>query len=643
VNYAFILPIVVFFFIFILIILIESVPDWRIAFLKASGIWGLTVTIITEALSIFNWVTFWGLIGAWSFILLAASLLLFFNRNKFENLTSLIPAIRIQLCPWVTTSIIGILLIVFTIGIIAIKSPPNNYDAMAYHMSRVMHWIQNRNINHYPTSIQRQLFLQPWSEYAILQFQLLSQSDRLANLVQWFSVFGSIIGVSVLARIFGAEIRGQVLSSVFASTLPMAILQGSSTQNDAVVGFWVICFIVAFLQLIENESISNSIYVGLSLGLAFFTKATAYIYCFPIVVMFGFLWIRKYKKLYIKSLVVIFTLVLATNINFLMRNYITYGNPLGPQWKVKSFETEFLNETYSIPSTISNLVRNISIHLGTMYPRTNTQIENFIRSIHKHIGFDPDDERTTWMLTEYSVIPLSFNEDLAGNPIHFWLVAISMVFALFMKNGRLVKLYILSILLIIIIFSVLLKWQLFHSRLHLPIFFISSPLFGYVFSDRVIREVYIAYKVIVIFLFLSAIPWIFRSEYRPLVGEKSIFLQPRHSQLFMGLEDNENAYINTAKFITKTECSKFGLILWPNDMEYPFWALIRDFSESDYKITHIHVNNESRIYRDELHETDMSCIIVDTTGVIDKSINNGQKEYKLLLTEKHINVYGIGT
>ena len=73
---------------------------------------------------------------------------------------------------------------------------------MSYHMPRVMHWIQNQNVDFYPTSTTRQLYVSPFSEYVILHLQLIVNGDRLANLVQWFSMFGSLIGVSLIAREF---------------------------------------------------------------------------------------------------------------------------------------------------------------------------------------------------------------------------------------------------------------------------------------------------------------------------------------------------------------------------------------------------------------------------------------------------------
>ena len=58
---------------------------------------------------------------------------------------------------------------------------------MAYHLPRIEHWLQNKNIYPYPTNIVRQILSPPLSEYIIANFQILSNSDSFSNLVQFLS------------------------------------------------------------------------------------------------------------------------------------------------------------------------------------------------------------------------------------------------------------------------------------------------------------------------------------------------------------------------------------------------------------------------------------------------------------------------
>src|SRR5262245_35403163 len=168
--------------------------------------------------------------------------------------------------------------IVSLTGLIALVAPPNTYDSMTYHLGRVVHWIQNHDVRPYPTNIDRQLYNPPWAEFAISHFHILSGGDRLANAVQWLSMLGSIVGVSLIAKQLGGSWDCQVLASLVALCLPMGILQASSTQNDYVVTFWLVCFayyVFLILQVVQGPSSFwlQAILAGISLGLALLTKA----------------------------------------------------------------------------------------------------------------------------------------------------------------------------------------------------------------------------------------------------------------------------------------------------------------------------------------------------------------------------------
>jgi len=180
------------------------------------------------------------------------------------------------------------------IGLIAFLSPPNNWDSMTYHMSRVMHWIQNRGIEFYPTNILRQLHSNPFAEFVILHFQILSGGEYFANAVQWLSMIGCLIGVSLIAKEFGLTLYGQIVSVIFCVTLPMGILQASSTQNDYVASFHVICFLFFSIKIFKGKHDRLLIYaIGSSLGLAILTKATAYLFIFPFLCWFVSKGIKK--------------------------------------------------------------------------------------------------------------------------------------------------------------------------------------------------------------------------------------------------------------------------------------------------------------------------------------------------------------
>lgn len=85
----------------------------------------------------------------------------------------------------------------------------------------------------------------PWAEFAIIHFYVLSGGDRLSNGVQWISMLGNLTGVSLIAKQLGGTKESQLLAALIAASLPMGILQASSTQTDYVVTLWLVSFLIS--------------------------------------------------------------------------------------------------------------------------------------------------------------------------------------------------------------------------------------------------------------------------------------------------------------------------------------------------------------------------------------------------------------
>src|SRR6266853_1806931 len=122
---------------------LAATNDWRSAFMKAAVVWGLIVVASTEALSPFRALSATPLAAVWADALLAVTA-------------------------------VPLAFIAVATGVIAWVAPPNTYDSMAYHMARVAHWAADGTVADYQTNILRQLYLPPWSEFAVLQLLVLS-------------------------------------------------------------------------------------------------------------------------------------------------------------------------------------------------------------------------------------------------------------------------------------------------------------------------------------------------------------------------------------------------------------------------------------------------------------------------------------
>lgn len=568
---------------FIALTLYKRGQDGRTAFLSASVIWGVLLTGGTEALSLFRGFTFSSAAIFWLSATLISVIIFFTSPGGFRS-----PDITIRFDLQMLLG--GAALIATITGFIALVSPPNNWDSMTYHMSRVVHWIQNQGVQHYPTHILRQIELNPWAEFAIMHFQILTGHDHLANLVQWFSMIGCIVGVSLIARQLGADLRGQVHACVITATIPMGILQASSTQNDYVVSFWLVCFVFFGLLFKHNPSRSHMIFSASSLGLALLTKGTAYIYALPFIVWFLISGVSTLRWKMGPLVVITAIVVLALNLGHYQRNYHLFHNPLS------SGQTNYYNDHLSVPSFVSNSARNLALHLGTRSQRINKILESPIAGLHRLLGTDMNDPKTTWGGTTFAIARMNFHEDTAGNPLHILLLFITMAAVLSAPRFRLLPnalQYLGAIISAASLFCFLLKWQPWASRLHLPLFVLSSSLAGTVMGMSGHKRT--AHAVMIILL-LAAVPAVIRNVSRPLLSGKyhqSILRSSRLDQYFSNLPLIKESYHESIKATKSQKCESIGLRIGEDDWEYPIWVLANEMYGHRPRIEHIEVYNAS--------------------------------------------------
>jgi len=223
----------------------RQIPDLRDRLLIASIAWGTAVIASTELLSRFNHISRPWIFAVWCAAgpLAAAATSLVPKISRNEQM----PSARPDCLHRAMFASIAIILVMC--GLASWIGPPNNWDSMTYHMTRVVHWIQNGNVSFYPARNPSQLELPPGAEYIILHLQLLFDGDRLANMVQWLAFVGCMVAVSNIARDLGGDARTQALAALLTATQPSACLESATTQGDLVSSFWLLCFIWLILRI----------------------------------------------------------------------------------------------------------------------------------------------------------------------------------------------------------------------------------------------------------------------------------------------------------------------------------------------------------------------------------------------------------
>lgn len=566
---------------------------WRRSFLSAAIVWGVLLVALTELLSSFFLITMPGILGAWIVVSLFASILLFYlYYQHYQVLTSerklfgrLAKAVTKKSFLSISLFCLGFLLILTLL--VALQAPPNNYDSMTYHMSRVMHWMQNQSVAHYPANNWRQVDSPPWSSFAIMQFQVLSGGDRLANLVQWFSMAGVLIGVSLIAKELHASLVGQLLACIVCATIPMGLLQSVTTQNDYVVSFWLVCLAYnALLVLRRHVCLRVCLEFGGSLGLALLTKGTAYIYAFPFVMILAVCLIKYFGLRFWKPGIALLLPTVALNYNHWWRNFQAFGDPLGVTGDVTK------NRLFTLEAVISNLVRNIALNIPVAYQPINDFFEAGIIAFHDHIlRLDVNDPRTTFSGTSFSLPvtgkgnPIYLNEDTSGNPLTLGLFSLAVVGYIVTPRLRNSKrdIYLFSLAVIILLLNALLAWQPWGTRLQLPFFVLASPFIGSILGE--ISFFYRWRHFLLLILTLAALPYILFSAFRPILSSNHfvtappIFEQSRLNAYLNLRSDLRDQYFQSAEVTLLAGCYDIGLsYLNGNTLEYPFWPISDSFS-----------------------------------------------------------------
>ncbi|HBE52352.1 MAG TPA: hypothetical protein DDW76_27170 [Cyanobacteria bacterium UBA11369] len=456
-----------------------------------------------------------------------------------------------------------------------------------------------------------------------MHFQILSGSDRFANLVQWFSMIGSLIGVSLIAKELGANLLGQIFSTVFCVTIPMGILQASSTKNDYVVAFWLVCLVYFILNAVKcRQHQLLDFKIGASLGLALFTKGTAYIYSLPFLIWLILSLLKRLRWQIFKPVLTILTLAFSINLGHYTRNLILFASPIysPPEYEI---------DVISLPTLISNIIRNMALHMAIPLDLVNNNvIEQAIIKFHNLLGVNVNDPRITTPGVEFGIQGSPTFEDTAGNPIHFYLILSSIILAITTKKIRqqsYIVEYLITLIAAFILFCLLLKWQIWQSRLHITLFVLFSALVGIVFSKLSIQRIGVYAGI---FLMVLSLFWVFYNDSRPIIGKYNIFNQSRIDQYFNIRSDIREDYKEAVKFIKNQGCSQIGLSLRIDAWEYPFWVLLQKDSNPAPWIENINVQNVSSVKSKHYpYNNFTSCAIISMQFGGEEKIVTGNNLY----------------
>jgi 4-amino-4-deoxy-L-arabinose transferase-like glycosyltransferase len=597
-------------------------------FLAAVSFGALTV-ILTEVLGAFSALSPGRLAGAWA--VSAAALFLLdrtgrkarpsggppFSMRVGQALRRVVA--RDRLAGLLLPILLCLLLLTLTAAVVY---PPNNYDSMIYHVARVMHWAQQGSVAHYPTSILLQLQGAPLAEYFLLHLYLLTGTDALFNLVQWLSLLLAILAVYAAAELTFR--RAGLTASALAVTLPMAVLQASSTQNDLVAAAWLAVAVCLGLGALRRPKVTLLVpFTGLALGLAALTKPTALLISAPFAATFFACLL--YRRVRVPVLLLSAALIGLPSLPFLARNLAYFGSPYGPTW-------ELPNKPISLSGTASVAIRNVALHSqvplpGAVFEAANAGALGLLHACHGVLGIPVDDPRYSFKRKDAFVpndcglrkrgITAPFHEDCTGNPLHVVLFLaffpIALVAAVRRPTGprgarRCLRARRAGILMAATGISFLtiaayLKWQPWGARLDLPLFVVACVPLGVLAANLrgAVRG------ILVVLMAALAVSAVCLNAIRPVSPRLLTTPIDRRASYFANRPDLLQPYSELVRTIRATGCRRIGYQAGREPFEYPFWVLL---GEGGYAFRFEHVGGVERPWRDLRDLSFKPCAVI---------------------------------
>jgi len=524
-------------FLCLIIYLGQVRPTWgrRLTFLRAAIISGAYGILSIETLSLLDAVTQITLTITWSLPLLGLCIALGILWRRDRGLR--LPVFTFPEGWFDRALLLGIILVLLITAFVAWVTPPQTWDSLNYHMSKVAHWAQNNSVKPYASGVIVQNSLPPGAEFNILHLYILTGGDRLSNFVEWFAMIGSLVAVSLAAKKLGAGESEQILSVVFAVTLPMGIV-----------------LLAAYLIIKKGSWKKLFAYVSLAIGLVIFINA-----------------------------------------GHLLRTADLYGTPF-PEDQI----TRHANQMRNLKGLTSNTIRNVSLHLGTPSPHFNKAMAIAINQIHAWLNIDVNDPGTT-AFTNFRLKKPSTNEITAGNSAHMWLLIAVFGLLLFRRRRlpRSVALYSIVIMLTFLTFAFLFKWEPFASRFHLPFFILAAPVVG-LFLFRTVTRCFaqiigLALLVLSLPWLLSIQSRPLVPDALSTVGS---ILNESREVLYFAVEPSYRApYVDITERITAEGCTSVALAISGAGAEYPFWVLL-GAPRDDLQIEWLVSGTPSAAYKD---------------------------------------------
>ncbi len=500
------------------------------------------IILITEILSLFNKIYGVYYLTA-TIVLFLVSLLLVKNIKQmiisdFKNVNFYRNYIYVQDSKLLTFFLCAILISFAWRMFLIIYVPPNNWDSMTYHLSRVAYWLQNQSLRHYYSRNSAQVIFPFNGEILLLWTMAASKLDRFCGFIQFvcYLLSGTLVYKCAREYLKISVIPALIVMLVWYA-LPEVILESTSTQNDLVVAYFIMFSLVYFLLGIPKHT-KYLVCSAIALGIAMGTKTSALFFALPFAIIILFLLAKG--TLHIKSIVLwgtifVVSFMILSSYNFI-QNYLEFHNLLG----LKEFIAAHKISNPSLKSFSSNLFQhlfNIMINQTGLHLYIQ-EFSNYYNIFVAKIGakffqlfciptnFPGAFSSGNFDFNEWAY-KFSLCEDVAFFGTAGTVIILLMLYILlmeikswFLKNAKLNHRYSVFAFLFIGFLSTMsffLKWDPWQSRFMTGAVLMGIPLLSIIFESK-LNLIKRLGQIIILYSIILLVPATFMNERKPLTG-----------------------------------------------------------------------------------------------------------------------------
>lgn len=545
--------------------------------IEATVAWAMISVIASELLGSLHALAFLPILVVWLCCILTVGVLLLGYRGRLA---------QFFVVEWSLPLLIMLAIFAVTL-LIALTAAPNNWDSQAYHLPRIEHWVQNRTFDYFPTRNVRQNEFAPLAEILLLQTRILSDHDRLYLLVQWTSMLVSVMAVfRITLQLGGTRCQGWI-AALFLATLPIGILESTSTQNDYVEAVFLVSFISIGIDASRQPRALRLLVFAASAGvLTGFVKPIGYALGIGYAVWFGVaLTYRASLREWLQRVAVVLVVSMVLIGPYMVR-FVRGAH-------VSELGTMHLSSSFGPKQTLDTLARHIVSNLAIGIPAVDRIVLRIGESLTFQAGLQTYRADTSDPLNPVYTPPdglAVYHEDWGQNPLHVVLLILAAVSCVVRPRTTLTQqqlVYTGAWLGGIVTFAALFRFGLWEIRYHLPGFAAGAPVFALAWPaawEKLKRT-----TALVVVMGLSCIPVLFLNQSRELVTLRrtefpslgrdriSYLTQTRLRRLFANQPQLEQPYTDAIDVLARSNATQFGIIIDRDNYEYAVWAMLRSY------------------------------------------------------------------